>query len=298
MKTLDASAAAHLALESTTLAVCWSIAKRNGETITGTDHDVDLLISTGTYANIYPAGSNIVASDNRSTSDSTVDNMEVQGAFQTEDALIMTDVSVQDIESGNLSGAEVVLFLCDWQNPDLWQIVMRAGRLGEITRDSDGKYTAELRGIKEQLRQIFVRTYSQKCQVKRFGDEECKLDLTTVSGTGTVSSVTSRKRFDATLSAASPTPDLGAFRGGEFTFTSGQNAGFMREIKRDDMDDVSGHMLFWESFPYTPEIGDTFTISQGCNRTWTRCKALGNQLNFRGYGLLIEGVDALARGPT
>lgn len=296
MKTLSPSAAAHLALESTTTAVCWRIVKRNGGSITGTDHDEDITIQTGDYANIYPAGSNIVASDNRSTSDGTVDNMEVRGAFQR-DGLVLTDVNVADIESRNLSGAAAVLFLCDWQNPDLWQIVMRAGTLGEITRDSDGGYVTELRGAKEQLRQVFVRTYSQKCQVKRFGDTECALDLSTVTSTGSVTAVTNRKRFDASISG-SPTPAIGAHRGGELTFTSGQNVGFMREIKRDDLDDVSGHMLFWEGFPYTPEVGDSFTISEGCNRTWSRCQQLGNHLNFRGHGILIEGSDALIRGPT
>lgn len=298
MKTLDLAAAAHLALESTTLALSWRIIKKNGAVITGTDHDTDLLITIGDLANIYLAGSNIVASDNRSTSDAAVDNMEVRGGFQSE-ALLMTDVNVQDIESGNLSGADVVMFMCDYQNPDLWQIEVRSGTLGEIVRDSDGGYTTELRGIKQQLRQVFVRTYSQKCQVKRFGDTECGFTLANVTSTGTIASVTSRKRFNATIAAAgSPSVALGAYRGGEFTFTSGQNTGFMREVKRDDMDDVSGHMLFWEGFPYTPQVGDAFTISQGCSRTWERCKELGNQLNFRGWGLLMEGSNALIRGPT
>jgi uncharacterized phage protein (TIGR02218 family) len=299
MKTLNAANAAHLALESTTVAVCWQITKRDGTRITGTDHDVDIIILSGDYVDVYPAGSSIVASDNRSTSDSSVDNMEVKGAFQSNEALVLTDVNVADIESGNLSGASVVQFLCDWRTPNDWQLVMRSGTLGEIKRDSDGGYTTELRGIKQQLKQVFVETYSQKCLIKRFGDERCAFDLTLVTASGSVTAVTSKKRFNVSTSGgASPSPALGAYRGGEFTFLTGRNTGFMREIKRDDMEDVHGQMLFWEGFPYAPEVGDTFTMSEGCDRTWARCKQLGNELNFRGYGILIEGSDALMRGPT
>jgi uncharacterized phage protein (TIGR02218 family) len=298
MKTITESAAAHLALESTTLAICWRITKRDGVTITGTDHDEDVLITAGDHTGLYAAGSSIVASDNRSTSDASVDNMEVKGGFQSE-GLTLSDINVADIESGNLSGASVVLFMCDWQNPDSWQLIMRSGTLGEISHDSDGAYTTELRGLKQQLKQVFVRTYSQKCPVKRFGDSECAFDLNSVTVGGSVSSVTNRKRFNVTITGVgSPSPALGVYRGGEFMFLTGRNAGFMREVKRDDMDDISGNMLFWEGFPYEPEIGDTFTLSEGCNRTWDRCVQLGNQLNFRGHGILIEGVDALIRGPT
>lgn len=295
MKTLNAAALAHLSSDTTTLAYCWKVEKKDGTFIMGTDHDVDIEIAAGDSAGVYLAGSNITASDNRSTATSAVDNMEVVGAFQKEATSL--DVSVADIESGVLDGAPVTLFVCNWQAPDDWQLVVRYGYLGEITRDSDHKYTTELRGLKQILTQVFIRTYSTKCPVN-FCDAECSLDILDFTYNATVTAVTDRRRFDVSIGAASPSPFMGAFRGGELRFVTGGNAGFLREVKLDSVGDVLGHISLWENFPEDIQVGDTLTIARGCDKTIEQCKAYGNVVNFRGYGIFIEGNDALTKGPT
>lgn len=296
MKTIPAAARAHLDGESTTLAYCWRVEKKDGSMILGTDHDVDVAVTVGEHAGVYLAGSNITASDNRSTATSSVDNMEVVGAFQRQNTTL--DVSIADIESGNLDNVPVTLFVCNWQAPDDWQIIARYGYLGEISRDSDGKYNTELRGLKQILTQVFLRTYSTKCQVKRFCDSECTLDILDFTYGATVTAVTNRRRFDISFGAGSPSPFATAFRGGELVFVTGDNAGFLREVKLDDVDGVLGHISLWENFPENIQIGDTLTIARGCDRLDSTCKAYGNILNFRGYGIFIEGNDALTKGPT
>jgi uncharacterized phage protein (TIGR02218 family) len=290
MKSLATQARAHFDLECTRLAFCWMIEKRDGAFIMGTEHDVDLEIDTGTYAGVYLAGSNITGSNIKASADASVDNMEVSGAVPDEPSSTI-DVNVYDIESGNLSGAAVQSFICDWENPNAWQMPVQRGYLGEISRDSDGKYTTELRGLKQQLSQVFVRTYSPGCQVVRFGDSECGFNLASVTSTGTITTVVNRRSFVATIGV------VGNYNGGELTFTSGPNNGVMREVKFDTVGSTFGNLSFWEPFPNEPLVGDTFTISQGCNRSGSRCIALGNMVNFRGYGIFIEGNDALARGP-
>lgn len=296
MRQIPAAATAHLNQDTTTLASCWVIEKKDGTFIRGTDHDEDIEIESGDYAGLYPAGSNITASDVRSSADAAVDNMEVVGAFKQSDDDATVDVNVADIESGNLDGVPATMFVCNWASPDDWQIVVKHGYLGEISRTSDGRYTTELRGVKQLLSQSFLRTYSTKCQVKRFGDTECGFDASTVTYTGTVTAVSNRRRFNGTNSA-SPQPANGAFRLGELTFTSGANAGFLREIKLDDVDGTLGEFSFWENFPEDVQVGDTYTIVRGCDRTATACQAYNNFVNFRGYGIFIEGQDAITRGP-
>jgi uncharacterized phage protein (TIGR02218 family) len=300
MRTIPPALLEHLRSGNTTTAICWIIEKRDGSVIRGTDHDDDIEVPpTGDspedeLVGVYYAGANITASDNRNTSDMSVDNAEVDGA--TADGTATIDVTVADIEAGLFDGAPVTQFLLNWAEPGDGQVIVRYGYLGEVSRDSDRKYTTELRGLKQLLTQIFVRTYSERCQVKRFGDDECKFPIETVTITGTVTAVTNAKRFDAALNTDSPAPVGGYYNGGELRFITGENAGYMRELKRDDNDDTIGHLSLWERFPFDPAPGDVFELSPGCPRTLTACKAFGNVVNFRGYGVLITGMDALARG--
>jgi uncharacterized phage protein (TIGR02218 family) len=289
MRQLTTLARTHFNLECTTLAFCWEVEKTDGTFIRGTDHDEDIEILIGSYPGVYLAGSNISASNIKTSSDASVDNMEVNGAVSEPGTPSTTlDVNVFDIESGRLSGAAVQSFICDYTNPDSWQLAVQRGYLGEITRDSDGKYTTELRGLKQLLSQVFVRTFSPGCQVVRFGDTECKFNLASVTTTGTIATANNRRAFTSSALTA------GSYRGGELTFTTGPNVGIMREVKNYD----ANILTFWEAFPEEPQVGDAFSISQGCNRSGSRCIELGNMVNFRGYGIFIEGTDALTRGPA
>lgn len=281
---------AHLQSGSLTTAICWVIEKRDGTFIRGTEHDRDIVISTsGELAGVYRAGANITSSTVQSGSDMAPDNLSVDGAIPQQ-PVDYIDVNVSDIEGGLLQLAPVTVFYCNWAAPDDGQAIMRRGFLGEIARDSDGKYTTEIRGLLQLLSQQFVETYSERCIVKRFGDERCKLNLAPFTHTGAVTAVTNRKSFSTDLSM-SPFPD---FRGGAFTFTSGPNNGYLREAKSGD----GGDFTFWEPFPNEPEVGDTFTVIQACDRSRSACQGYNNLVNFRGHGIFIPGVDAIARGAT
>lgn len=279
----------HLRGDSTSIAMCWLIEKGDGVFIRGTEHDEDIrILPTGEspesdLVGVYYAGANIRGSMLQTGSEMAPDNMNVDGAIPTTTDYI--DVTVADIEAGLMNQAPVTVFAVNWQSPDDGQIVMKRGYLGEISRDSDGRYSTEVRGLSQLLVQVFIETYGVSCNVKRFGDARCKLDLTQYTYTGTVTAVTSRKSFTTNVT---PGPD---FRGGEFTFNTGANANYTREAK-------SGAFAFWETFPNDVQIGDSFTVIQACDRSKDACKAYGNIVNFRGYGIFIPGTDALVKGPT
>lgn len=289
MRDIPSPLLAHLQGHTLTTAICWAIEKRDGTFIRGTEHDQSITVDSGALAGTYRAGANITASTIAGGSDLAPDNLNVDGAIPQQ-VVDYIDVSVRDIEGGLLALAPVTVFAVNWAAPNDGQIVLRRGFLGEISRDSDGKYTTEIRGLLQLLSQQIIETYGERCVVKRFGDERCKLDLAPFTHTGTVTLVTNRKAFRTDLGILPST----AFRGGEFTFTSGPNDGYIREVKSANGDDIT----FWEPWPELPEVGDSFTIVQGCDRSRTACAGYNNIVNFRGYGIFVPGLDAISKGPT
>lgn len=295
-KTIPALLLAHLRGEVLTTALCWRIVKNDDTEIRGTDHDRDVTLQGGGDGDgTYRAGSNITGSQARSTNDAAVDNMDVQGAMPSDDTRRI-DVNVHDIEAGLFANASVFIYLTNWADPSMGYYTVKRGFLGDINRDTDGAYTTEIRGLKQALQQTFVRTYSERCQVRNFGDAECGVDVDALEQTGAVTSVASRRRFNATLTGGNP---AGYFSLGTLTFVTGDNAGIEREVRRDDEDDTAGHLSTWDQYPAVVQVGDTFTIRPGCDRRASTCKTTyDNLLNFRGHGIFIEGLDALQRGPT
>lgn len=296
MLTLPAEFQARLERSVTTLAICWVVTMRNGELILGTEHDRDIEITTGDLAGVYLAGAGVRGSDVRQTGDLAVDNTEVEGALGE----IGIDIRVEDIEAGVLDQARTTIFVVDWEQPDLGQRIMGEGIIGEITRDAQGRYRAERRGFKQYLSQNIGRTYGERCDVVEFGDHRCKFDIAGAVRTGDVSAVTSRKVFEVTLEtgggASAPTTTY--FNGAGIEFVTGANAGFRREVKSAVIDGDDVTITLYEEAPADLEVGDDVLLPPGCDRRYTTCRDVHNNLdNFRGHGVFIPGVLAMMRGP-
>lgn len=302
-KSLTSQLLAHLKGETTTLALCWKITKRDGSLILGTDHDLDVVITSGVLAGRYIAGANVTGSDVVSSDDMSVDNTEVDGSFS--DTIVIPDLTVADVKAGLLNNAPVTLFFCNWQSPNDGQCYMRSGFLGDLTWDSSSTYKTELRGLTQLLSENIVDSYSVGCGVKRFGDARCKVNVPALAITATVTSVVSRRVF--TVSGIT-TQAVGRFNTGTLVGITGGNAGFTRQIRIDTTSSVHGKLSLFEAFPVDVEVGDTYTMSPGCDRSFATCKTYedpadptnpaGNIANFRGYGLLIPGIDAIMKGPV
>lgn len=309
MRSIPGSLLADLKADCTTLAFLWTIEQADGVIIRGTEHDRDITIPlTGDspidkYAGTYKAIANITLKDIASSSDLSVDNTEADGAFadKTDDSpqfATAIDVSAAAIESGLLDLAPVTILVCNWAAPAHGYYIPKAGTLGQIKRDSDGKYTTEVRGLTQPLAQTIVRTFTIDCNVVKFGDHRCKLPIETFTLTGSVSSgspITPTQfpvGFDSTLSVAAQ------FTGGVLTFLTGANAGFFRELKTDPFEN-GGILQTWEAFPNPIDLGDQFSLEAGCDRTWPTCKDIyNNGNNNRAYGRFIPGIMAITAGPT
>lgn len=306
MRNLSPAYAAHIAQPATTLAICWRIEKTNGDLVLGTNHDRDIAIaetnigieSTGiNLTGIYKASSGITASDVASGSDMSVDNMEVTGAISRSIDLRI-DVNVADMEAGLFDAARVTTFRVNWQDPDDFQDVMRHGFLGEHNRTAEGEYRQEVRGLVQVLQQTIGRTCGDRCDVAEFGDSRCKKDVASITVSGVVTSVTSRKRFSASLSVGDPAPANGYFTLGKLTMTSGDNNTYIRQVKNDSVDGSLGEIELWEPLPVDLEPGDTFELQPGCDRRYETCRDVhDNLVNFRGPGIFSPGMDSIIRAP-
>lgn len=316
-----------LQADRTHFVLCWSIEKKNGEFIRGTEHDDDVVVPSfdspdEDASGTYPAKAGITGSDRRQSSDMSVDNMEVSGAlpptsaggaFYTADSDLITadstlitadsgtddliSVSVADIESGLLDAAPVQVILVNYEDPSMGYMLIGRGFLGEITRDSDLHWKTEVRGFLQLLSQPIGRTYGVRCDVRRFGDARCKVNLVALTFAGTVTAVGTRKNFGSSIGLDSPPPADAYFNSGEVTFITGANAGFTRQVKQGAAGSIMGNIILWDSFPNEILLGDAFTIVPGCDRSFENCKFYDNVLNFRGHGRWIPGIPAIIRAP-
>ena len=294
MRSLPAQLTTHLAGEVTTLAVCWRITRADGITILGTGHDSDITISLTSPDNgrsgVYLSQAGITGSDVRSTSDMSVDNMEVEGALDT--ALQIVDLSASDIEAGLFDDSSVVLFMVNWQAPDDGQIRLRTGSIGEISRTAEGQYRTELRGLAQQLSQNTIRTYGSSCDAE-LGDSRCTVNVAALQITGTVTAVTSNRQFAASLAFGSPLPDADFFDGGLLTWTAGENDTFSMEVRQQAVGSPE-EVLLYLPMPRDVAIGDTFTLRPSCDKSAAMCKGrFANLVNFRGHGAWVPGVGEL-----
>lgn len=302
MKTFTPAFTAHIRQPVTTLAVCWKIVKNDGGVVLGTQHDRDLTIAVSQHTivdltGVYLAQSAITGSDVRSASDMSVDNMEVEGATDSSvdtSGDIAVDISVQDIEAGLLDNAQVTVFLVNWADPDAGQAILRRGRLGAITRDSDTRFRTEVRGLSQALSQQIGHVYQETCNVVRFGDERCQFDVDSIRIESPITGVTSNKQFS--IAEPGTAPPAGYPLGGEVLFLTGANTGFTREVKATTIAGGELTVEIYEEMPADVEIGDQLQLTPGCDRRWSTCRQYANLVNFRGYGLYIPGTMALMRG--
>jgi uncharacterized phage protein (TIGR02218 family) len=294
MRTIASGLQSHLSGSNTSLALCWKVTKRNGDIVLGTDHDRDITITVGDFAGTYKsATTNISGSNIRNNSDMSVDNLEVSGAFP--ETIVIPEITQDDIESGNLNYARVTMLTLNWADPDQGQVVIKYGFMGPLTYDDTGFYKTEIRGIADLLSQNIGMCYTDKCDVKRFGDARCKFDVSTVTITATVTAVTSRREFE--VSGITTQPEA-YFNGGLLTGLTGANAGFKKQIRIDNSTGP-GDLLMFEPFPEDVQVGDTFSMTPGCDRKLQTCRdKYDNLTNFRGFGVFIPGIDKLLQGPV
>lgn len=270
MRDIPSALQAKLDSGVTTLCHCWKLTRRDGIVQGFTDHDDDLVIGGVTYR----AGTGFTSSEATSRFDLSVDGAEIAGAL-SDDALLDGDLA-----AGRYDAATVETWLVDWSDVSLRVLTARS-TLGEVKREGQ-VFSAELRGLADQLSQQSGRLFTARCSAD-LGDAQCKFDLAGagLQGAGSVASIESTSTIVAAgLDAFSES----VFTGGKLTWTSGSNDGLSVEIKEHRM--ASGHarLSLWQAMPEVIASGDTFAATAGCDKRFATCRGrFANAANFRGF---------------
>lgn len=278
MKSVSAGLASHLAGEVTTLATCWKATLRDGTVFGFTDHDRDLTVDGLTYQ----AASGYTASAIASNAELSVDNLNLAGVLDAD------AIDAADILAGRWNFATVEIFAVNHQDTSQGALKLRRGVIGEVSLHRS-RFTAELRGMTQPLQQNVGELYSAGCRAA-LGDARCGVTLGDFTASGTVTGVTDARRFaDSGLGQSD-----GYFDFGLVTWVTGDNAGLAMEVKSY----TTGAVVLQLAMPYAIAVGDTFTISAGCDKTIATCRdRFSNAVNFRGEPYL-PGIDQLSRGPA
>lgn len=294
MRTLSDAALAHFQQSVTTIALCWRIERRDGGLVLGTEHDRDLTIVDSSLAGTYLAETGITGSNVVSNDSMAVDNLDVKGALK-ESGLSVLDLSAADLEAGLFDDATATTFLVNWAQPDEWQVILRTGTLGNVTRTAEGQYTTELRGLAQALTRPFIRTYAVNCDADLF-DARCKVIEANFTFTGTVSAVTDRRMFSILLDGSPVPADAAVFTGGRVRFTSGGNDGFTMEVKTASQGSPEVAVVLFQPMPLDVQVGDTLEIRYGCDKLKATCKdTFNNLVNFRGHGVFTPGINEILK---
>lgn len=113
---------------------------------------------------------------------------------------------------------------------------------------------------------------------------------------GTVTTATDSSNFeDTSLTDADASFVDDWFKYGLLTWLTGNNAGIESEIKTHT--ETGGVLELWKGMPYAIQVGDTFLIEAGCDKSRVACRdKFVNIVNFRAFPW-VPGRDALYQTP-
>lgn len=276
MKTASTALKAHLAGSTLTICTLWKITRKDGTVFGFTDHDQNVPYSGTTYL----AATGYTPSSIKTTAQLSVDNLEVQSML---DSVTITE---SDLQAGLWDYAQVLIQIVNYADLTMGSMILRQGWLGQV-KTGRFNFIAELRGMMQPLQQTIGRVYSPACDAA-LGDTRCSVNLANFTVTGNVTSVTNARQF---ISVAR-TENTGYFDGGLVTWTSGLNNAYRMEVKTF----ITGEFVLQQMMPNAIQVGDTYSISAGCDKLRATCVAkFNNIVNFRGFPDL-PGQDAMISG--
>lgn len=283
MKTIPVALQTSLESGVTTFALLMSITRRDGVVHRITNHDQNIVYGGNTYSMLVGYDANAM----KSNGNMAVDASEVKGFL---DVLGLTEA---DILAGMLDYAAIRVVQIDWANPANGEIIMRAGTLGQVDVASI-QYVAEIRGLTQNLQQRIGETYSFSCRAE-FGSQaptplirRCGFNLATITVTGVVTSVENALKF----ADSGRTELLDHFALGVVTWTGGANTGYKKEVKQYL---GAGQFVLADQMPHAIQVGDTYSVHPGCNKTPKACRDTYNwMVNFKGEPY-VAGSDSLIR---
>jgi len=262
-RTISANLKTHYASQVRTLAKCWYILRTDTTELFFTDHDKALTISGDIYKSLNSGSTTAIEAK---------DNLAVD-TFDIEAVLNSGDIEADDIKAGRYDHALVWIFEINYESLGDGAVTLAYGHVGEVELH-DNYAKCEFRSLAQKLKQNIGRTYMPTCDAQ-FGDSRCGVTIGSYQASGTVATVTDRHIFTAVGGADDD------YDQGHILWTSGDNNGLEMELIRWSDDDTAVLVI---PMPFNIQVGNTFTATEGCNKTLTACRdTYDNVINFRGY---------------
>ncbi len=183
MKSADAGMITHIEGHHLTVCLLWTLTRVDGTILRFTDHDSDITYSSNTYA----ATSGFKRSPIQARADLSADNLDLQGLLE---AGFVTSL---DIRRHKYDFADIEVRFVNWGDLTDGEIKLRKGTLGEV-KLVNGGYQAELRGMSQLLARRIVELYTPDCRAD-LGDSRCGFDITTLTETTEIDTVSSVTKF-------------------------------------------------------------------------------------------------------
>jgi uncharacterized phage protein (TIGR02218 family) len=256
------------------------ITRKDGTIFRYTDHNVDVDYGGQTYVALN--SQELSALEQKKNL--SVDTLEFD--------VILNDsgISRDDVIAGLFDLADVEIYIINYEAPADGVMKLISGHLGNANVMDDHLATIEFRSLAQKLNISIGRTYTHECDAD-LGDSRCGITLASWTETGTVSSVTDNQNFF----------DVGRgesddyFNYGLMTWTGGNNNGLTMEVK--DYAWTGGFFQLVNPMPFTIQVGDTYSVHRGCDKSYTTCLTpFNNQINFRGF-TRIPGMDKIQTIP-
>lgn len=267
MRTLPPALAASLDGGVTTLCRCWLLTRKDGFQLGITDHDSDLSVG----AVLFEANGGFEASSLEAAAGLATVGGEVSGALSSD------RIIAEDVEAGLFDGAELRVYLVNWQAPAL-DFLVDVSTLGEIKR-ADGRFIAETRNAFHAYDQEQGRLYTASCSAE-LGDSRCGISLGAPPFriSGVVETTDGRHGL---IAVAVANTVAGLFTRGIATFTAGANTGLSVVVKDHR---AGGELVFWQALVRDLVPGDSFDVTAGCDKRFATCRdRFANAANFRGF---------------
>jgi uncharacterized phage protein (TIGR02218 family) len=237
-----------------------------GQTVRVTSHDVDRVIGAETY--LKTPGFNLTRYTVKNGGEAATIDFEMP---LSDDGPIL----IEDVRRGAWRGATIVLWIAHTATP-ADRNVLAQGFVGRTDYGDRLQGSMELVTLADALKDIVLFTIQPACPWK-FASRQCGAVEATWTRAGAVSSVTSRRKFTATITS----PGTLSFTHGKVNWTSGDNAGAEGWVRQW----TSGSGLFEmvTDFPFDIQAGDAFDVLAGCQKNRTDCAVYGQLDRYGGF---------------
>lgn len=251
----------------------WTILTRAGILLRFTSGDVDVALPDG---RTFVRGPGFKRSRIKLSAGLQVDKLDVTMNVTLAHTIAGIPMAYH-ARAGGFDGATVIL---DWAYFDeggtLQGIVRKFPGAAGPASIEPGRIRFEVRSELSRLQMMLPKDVYQPSCLNQPYDHRCALKKSTWQQSGTVTGNDGSLLFlQSALSHAAGYFDLGVL-----AFTSGANAGVSRTVKSS----LAGAFYFSRPFLAVPQVGDTFTVRPGCDRTESMCTTkFANRSRFRGF---------------